>query len=244
MSTKYSVRSACDRLFSQYPLAIRNARCSGLPRSMILTLEDGDIAKFYVLSRSHGEHGLIYSLFTWPAGRISDIEEEIRAGRPVDEVRRVLNCGVPLPLHGSLFGWRQDDSIIAMIAIYAKYSPPHTEPSWTVMPLSDIPEMQWPPFIVKRFFGGWFWNLYHDGSIIYLSDLIANTPGTVFWVDTKATFGSGSCVVAAEVSAPGGYRLPRGRYVYYRALQAGKTLPSLSEMLSNDSRVDLSPGFK
>ena len=68
MSTKYSVRSSCDRLFAEYPLAIRHTHCSGLIRSMILMLEDGGAARFYVLSHNHGERGSIYSLFPWPAG--------------------------------------------------------------------------------------------------------------------------------------------------------------------------------
>jgi hypothetical protein len=244
MSTKYSVRSSCDRLFAEYPLAIRHTHCSGLIRSMILMLEDGGAARFYVLSHNHGERGSIYSLFPWPAGRTSDIEEEIRAGRALDEVSRVLTRGVPVPLHGSLFGWRRDDSITALIAIYAKYSPPHTEPSWTIMPLTDIPETQWPPFTERRFFGDWFWQWYRAGSITSLGNLIASTPETVFWVDTKAILGSGSCAVAAEVSAPEGYRLRRGCYVYYRALRAGRPVPSLRALLSDDSRIDLSPGFR
>jgi hypothetical protein len=211
---------------------------------MILMLENGGIAQFHVLSHSQGEGKSIYSLFPWPAGWFSDVEEEIHAGRPLHEVRRVLDRGVPIPLHGSLFGWRQDDSITAMIAIYANYSPPHTEPSWTVMPRTDIPEAQWPPFTSRRLFGRWFWQWYRDGSIISLSDLIAHSPDTVFWVNTMAALGSGSCAVAAEVRDPQGYGLPRGRYVYSRALRAGKPVPSLEALLASDSRVDLSPGFQ
>ena len=112
------------------------------------------------------------------------------------------------------------------------------------MPLTDIPETQWPPFTERRFFGDWFWQWYRAGSITSLSNLIASTPETVFWVDTKAILGSGSCAVAAEVSAPEGYRLRRGCYVYYRALRAGRPVPSLRALLSDDSRIDLSPGFR
>jgi hypothetical protein len=244
MSAEDSVRGACDRLFDQYPLAIRNPHPAGLVRSMVLMLEDDGVARFHVLSHKHGEDGPVYSLFAWPAGRFTDIQAEIRDGRPVDDVIRVLNHGVPIPLHGSLFGWRRGDSITAMITIYAQYAPPHTEPSWTFMPLADIPEIQWPPFAGSRFFGNWFWDFYQAGNIVSLSDVIANTSETVFWVDTISSLGSGSCVVAADVSAPEGYKLLHGRYVYYRVLQAGKAVPSPEALLSDESRVDLAAGFR
>jgi len=244
MSTTYSVHSACERLFDQYPLAVRNARCSGHAQSLVLMLEDEGIARFHVLSRSHGERRPFYSLFCWPAGRISDVEKEIRAGRPLDEVSQILDRGVPIPVHGSLFGWRQDDSITAIIAIYANYSPPHIEPSWTVMPLADAPEIEWPPFTGRRLFGSWFWNFYREGDIISLSDLIAGSPDTVFWADTMTTLGSGTCAVAAGLSSPEGYSLPRGRYVHYEALRAGRLVPSLGSLLSSDNRVDLAPRFR
>src|SRR5215469_1496376 len=171
MSADDSVPSTCDRLFAQYPLAIRNA--AGPVRSMILMLNDDGTASFHVLMHKHGADGPVYSLFPWPAGRFSDIAEDIRGGRPVDEVLEVLARGVPVPLHGSLFGWRAGDSITAMIATYARYAPPHTEPSWTVMPLTDIPEDQWPPFTGRRFLGDWFWDFYDAGDIISLSNVIA-----------------------------------------------------------------------
>ena len=244
MSATYSVHSSCERLFGQYPLAIRNARSGGHVQSIVLMLEDESVARFYVLSRSQGERDPFYSLFPWPAGRISNIEEEVRAGRPLGEVSRILDRGVPIPLHGSFFGWRQGDSITAMIATYANYSPPHIEPSWTVMPLADAPEMGWPPFTRRRLFGSWFWNFYHEGSIISLSHLIASSPGTVFWVDTMTTLGSGTCVVAADLSSPEGYSLPGGRYVHYEALRARKLVPSLKALLSSENRVDLAPRFR
>lgn len=243
MNTKHSIRSSCERLFAEYPLAIRHTDCSGVIRSMVLMLKDGDTARFYVLSHSYDEHETIYSLSPWPAGWISDIEEA-QAGDALDEVNRVLARGVPIPLHGSLFGWRRDDSITALIAIYAEYSPPHTQPSWTVMPLTNIPEVQWPPFTGRSFFGEWFWQLYRSGSLTSLSNLIATNPDTVFWVDTRTTLGSGSCAVSAEISAPEGYKLRRGSYVYYRALRTGKPAPSIQALLSDDSKIDLSPGFR
>ena len=112
------------------------------------------------------------------------------------------------------------------------------------MPLANIPEVQWPPFTEKPFFGEWFWQWYRSGSIASLSDLIATNPDTVFWVDTRTTLGSGSCAVAAEINAPEGYKLRRGSYVYYRALRMGKPVPSLQALLSDDSKIDLSPGFR
>jgi len=90
-------------------------------------------------------------------------------------------------------------------------------------------------FTGQRLFGDWFWRFHQEGSIASLGDLIATTPGTVFWVNTNATLRSGSCVVAEEIRSPQGYRVPRGRYVYYRALMAGTPLPSLGALLSDAS---------
>jgi hypothetical protein len=244
MGAEYSVSDACDRLFSEYPLAVRHTNCDGLIRSMVLMLEDDGAAKFNVLSHNHSAQGAIYSLFPWPAGRMSDVVEEIRAGRPLDEVRRVLESSVPVPLNGSLFGWREGDSITAMIAVYAHYSPPHTEPSWTAMPLADFPKEEWPAFTSELLLGNWFWDSYRSGSIISLSNLVASTPDTVFWVNTMTALGSGTCIVTEEISTPEGYRLPRGCYVYSQVLEAGITVPPLSELLADNSKIDLSPGFR
>ena len=74
----------------------------------------------------------------------------------------------------------------ALVAFYATYSPMSPDPYWSVMPLADIPPSSWPPFAGEPFFGCWFWEYYRAGNVSSLDDLIAATPGTVFWINTKA----------------------------------------------------------
>jgi hypothetical protein len=142
----------------------------------------------------------------------------------------VVTCGVPMPRHGSLLGWARGTDITALVAFYATYSPMSPDPYWAVMPLADIPQSSWPPFAGEPFFGCWFWEYYQAGNISWLDDLIAGTPGTVFWINTKAVLGSDCCAVARDITSPGGHTLRRGRYVYYEALQAGKPVPPLRKL--------------
>jgi hypothetical protein len=92
-------------------------------------------------------------------------------------------------------------------------------------------------------FGKWFWKHYRAGSINSLRSLIAAAPGVVFWADTKAVLGSDCCAVARDLRSPEGYVLPRGRYVYYEALRAGKPVPSLQTLLTTADRIDLATRF-
>ena len=149
-----------------------------------------------------------------------------------------------MPQHRFLFGWRHGDAISALVAVYARYTPESPEPCWVVMPLAGLPEAQWPSFTDERLFGHWFWNHYRAGSIIHLTSLfVAGTSGTVFWVET-AELGWDCCVVAHDISPPGGPTLPSGRYVDYRALQAGQAVPSLDALLADTAKIDLAPRFQ
>lgn len=93
-------------------------------------------------------------------------------------------------------------------------------------------------------FGDWFWEHYRAGNLVCLGGLIAETPDTVFWVDTRAILGSGCCAVARDITSPDGYTLRRGRYVYHQALRADKPMPSLGELLADTEKIDLAPRFQ
>jgi hypothetical protein len=140
-----------------------------------------------------------------------------------------------------LFGWSSGDTITALVLIYTEYTPESPEPSWSVMPLVDLPEAQWPPFTGDPLLGHWTWKGDPPGSIVAIDELVAKSPDTVFWVDTKAALGSDCCAVARDLTSPEGHTLRRGRYAYYQALQASKPVPPLNALLADPGRIDLAP---
>ena len=163
---------------------------------------------------------------------------------PPEVAVRVLSSAVPMPRHGSLFGWLSQDIVTALIPVYTTVTPTAPEPSWTVLPRADVPETQWPPFADEDLFGHWFWEYYQAGTVVYLDDMIAETQDTVFWVDTTAILGTNCFAVSADVKDPAGFTLPQGRYMTYMALRDGGPVPSLSDLLADPSRTDIAPRFR
>ena len=243
MISTSSLYGVCHELFAGYPLAANSVNPSGTIRSMVLMLQDGDDSEFFVLSHNCDEGRPFYSIYPWRSEGIVDIGADNSATVP-DMVGDALTCGVPIPRHGSLFGWACEDAVTALVVVYAKYTTVSPKPSWAVMPLAGVEEAQWPPFTGERLFGHWFWEHYRAQSIIYLGGLIAETPNTVFWTDTKAILGSDCCVVACDVRSPEGPTLRRGRYVYDLALRAGKPVPSVEVLLADPGKTDLAPRFQ
>ena len=244
MSRVNCLYGACGDLFADYPLAVTTDNPSGSARSMILMQQGGGGGVgFFVLTDDHNEGQHVYSLHPWRAPGGVDIDPDADAVIP-DVFAQVIDHGVPVPRHGSLCGWEDRDTVTALVPFYSQYTPESPEPSWATMPIAGSPEDEWPPFADEPFFGHWFWEHYRAGRVISLGDLVAATPGVVFWVDTTAIIGSGCCVVAHDVRSPDGLTLQHGRYVYYQALRAGKEVPSLKALLADGSRTDLAPRFR
>jgi hypothetical protein len=234
---------ACGDLFAGYPPAVTTVRPSGCARSMLLMVRDGGDAGFFVLTDDHDEPEPSYSLSPWHASGGVGVGPDIGTAIP-DVFVNVIAHGVPVPRHGSFWGWDDRGTITALIPVYAEYTPESPVPSWATMPLAGIPETQWPPFADEPLFGHWFWEHYRAGRIISLDGLIAATPGVVFWADTEAIIGSGCCAVAHDIKSPEGRTLQRGRYVYYQALRAAKPVPSLRALLADSGKIDLAARFR
>jgi hypothetical protein len=234
------LNEVCEGLFRDYPLAVTPSERSGVDRSIVLMFRDDYDIRFSVLSRGSREGQSFYSLRPWLAGEAANIE--IHASDVSPEIMKVVTRGVPIPRHGSLLGWARDTDIIALVAFYANYSPRSPDPYWAMMPRADIPQSSWPPFTGEPIFGCWFWEYYRAGNVSSLDDLIAGTPGAVFWINTKAVLGSDCCAVARDIKSPEGHTLRRGRYVYHEALRAGKPVPPLRTLLAAD-KADLASRF-
>jgi hypothetical protein len=238
-----SVYEACGELFANFPLAARDMDVTGTIRSMVLMLRDGRDLRFFVLAQGRGNGAALYSLCPWPAGDVIDIDA--RGSSAVSSlVIRAVTQGIPLPRHGSMFGWANQAAFGALIVIYTESGPARPLPRWSVMPYAGLPESQWPPFTGRGFFGQWFWDDIRAGNIASLGQLIAESPGAVFWLDTRALLASDCCAVARDIQGPDGHTLRRGRYVYSEALRSGKPVPSLTALLADPAKVDMAPRFR
>ena len=242
MIRTHSVYEACKELFTDYPLATKIIDDSGTIRSMVLLLREGSNVGFFVLSHDTGKRNPVFSLHPWREANIADIEADGSTAIS-DMVVNVVTRGVPIPRHGSLFGWRFRGTITALVAFYAEYTPARPQPSWAVMPRVGVEKTQWPPFTDEPIFGHWFWDYHRAGGIISLDRLIAEMPDTVFWVDTKGTLGSDCCAVARDIRSQEGHTLRRGRYVYHQPLRAGRAVPSLSMLIADAGKTDLALRF-
>ncbi len=234
---------ACHRLFATYPLAVKSANRNGTIQTMVLLLRDGDDVNYFMLSHDRRDGRPPYSLRPWRATEAVDIRPSDSTALP-DVVLNALIHGVPIPRHGSLFGWVYRKSITVIIPVYTTYTPANPYPSLTAMPRAGVSEGEWPPFTAECFFGPWFWQHYRARSIVSLGSLIAGTPETVFWVDTRRLLGSECCVVAHDTSSSDGYILPHGCYVHYEVLQARMPLPSLDRLLADAHKTDLASRFR
>lgn len=243
MMCKGSLYKVCYERFADYPLAVKAISRSGTIRSIVLMLQKPDQAGFFVLAHDFGTESTVFWLWPWPTGSVVEIEDG--SDDIPDTAMRTILDGVPIPRHGSLLGWAREGVITALIVVYAEHSPEHPEPGWAIMPLAGAPKTQWPPFTGDRLFGNWSWEHHAaDGDIVSLDGLVAERPGTVFWVDTKATLGSDCCVVADDIISPEQYVLRRGSYAYYQALRVGPSVPPPEALLAHPGKIDLADRFQ
>jgi hypothetical protein len=232
----------CRDLFETYPLAIAPVDHVPTMQAMVLILVDGTGVSFFVLVCDCGDGRPAYTVIPWRADGPVTIGPG--GGDVPDLAASAVMRGIPFPRDGSLFGCVRGGLVTALIVIYASSTPDRPVPTWSVMPLAESPEAQWPTFADQDLFGHWFWDHYRAGDIIDLGGAIAGTADTVFWIDTYAALGSDSCAVARDVDAPDGQILRRGRYLGSAALRAGVAVPALAEFLAEVSKIDLASRFQ
>ncbi len=239
MMNSQSAYGQCEALFAAYPLAVQCVDWAGELHAMVLMVHDGDRSDFYMLARDRSEDKPFYSLASWrPEGSRVDIEADCVA--VPSATASVLSRGIPLPCHGSLFGWLQEREVTALLAVYTEYAPEYPEPSWAVMPLADAPAQRWPPFTGQHF-GSWFWEYHGAGALVSLAALVAANPGTVFWTGIQGMPGWDCCVVSRDLKSDTGYVLARGSYLNYQALQQGVKVPPPDRWPTGVLKTDLAP---
>jgi hypothetical protein len=244
MQRDRSLYDQCDDLFADCPQAVQPVNRSGTIGSMVLMLRDGANDGYFALTCDGAGDSAVYLIWSWPGGSITEIDA---AGTsPVGAAAAsAITLGVPVPRDGSLFGWVPPGSgtVTSLLVIYAEYTPVTPEPGWAVMPSAGAGPEQWPPFADEPLFGNWTWN-YREGRLVPLADVVARSPGTVFWVDTKPVLGSDCCAVACDLAGPDGWVLPRGRYAYHQVLRAGEPVPALDRLLADPGKIDLATRFQ
>jgi hypothetical protein len=243
MISTSSLSEACHELFARYPLAVLTDDCNGTICTMLLALPADHGAKYFVLSHDRREGKPAFSLRRRRTTDVVGVEPN--GGTIVPEfAAKAITEGVPIPRDGSLFGWRRGEAVTALVPVYTTSTPASPDPFLAVMPHTDAPDEQWPPFAHQRLIGQWFWEDYRAGRIILLDGLIAGTSDIVFWADTTAILGSHCCIVIRDIESHEGYKLRRGAYVYYHTLRAGDPVPSFEALLANADKTDLAPRFR
>ena len=240
--TSASPYEACDKLFADHREAVGAVDLDGTTCSMVLSLPAGDQARFYTLTRERTAGGPFYFLAPWQGDDIIDID--IEGGALPGDAATAVSCGIPLPRHGSLYGWVHHGLVSSLIVVRARRTAESREPTWSLLPLAGTPKRAWPPFAGTRWLGSWFWDQVQEGRLVSLARLVAATTGDVFWLDSAPGLAASCLAIAHDVTAPEGYTLPRGCYLYYKSLRAGTTLPLLPDLLSDTAKVDLAPRFK
>ncbi|MGH3164758.1 MAG: hypothetical protein ACRDN0_02550, partial [Trebonia sp.] len=222
----------CQDLFAGYPLAVRVTTLPGgrgEQKSMVL-MAPGEKEEFFILCQEKGADSP-FSLFPWRAQGTTLIRPD--GGDLAAPCPHVLSDGVPIPRHGSLFGWVWGTSVTALISTYTRYTSRSPVPSWAVMPWVDGTRDQWPPFTFEKLLGRWFWEYVRSGTVRDMESVIAGTPDTMFWTDTTDVLGSGSCAVARDIRTADGLVLPMGRYVRHQVALSGAAIPSLESLLNH-----------
>jgi hypothetical protein len=232
----------CRDMFVDYSAAVSSVDDVCGTRSMVLMLRDGSHTSFFTLMCDLVESKPVYYIRPWRGRGTVGVKANDGTIVP-DAIANAVIHGIPIPRDGSLFGWKNGTEITTLMVVYATYMPTHPEPSWSVMPRTDIGQALWPPFTGEPLFGDWFWRYLGDGRIISLDELIWNSPGAVFWVDMEFDFSRGCCAVAHKIMTRDGYTFGSGCYVYYQELKVGTPVPTLGELLADPRRIDLAPRF-
>ena len=138
--------SACLRLFTTYPLAVRRHYAEHRYGSLVLRVRAARGARFYVLIMEWDD---LFVIRPWD--RRDGARVEIRPDKPVSgDVSRIIASAVPVPRDGALLGWLAGRQVQAVLAAYGRLTEPWDDPSVVpgvlVMPHAGCQPAEWPTF--------------------------------------------------------------------------------------------------
>jgi hypothetical protein len=237
--------AACLRLFRHYPLAVRRHYAEHRYGSMVLMTRDGGVSRFFVLIMEWDD---MFVLRHWD--RRDGARVEIGRDEPVpDDVRRVIEAGVPVPRDGALLGWVSGHQVRGVLTAYGRLPEPWDDassvPGLQVLPHVGSQPAQWPPLAAGPLDDGKLWEYLARGQLADLAPLVSRQAGRVFLVpgkDGRDGRRAGDRIVVTERMSDDGFWLPAGVYADQRALREGTPVLTARQLLALPGVVDLASG--
>ncbi len=257
-----SVLAACQRLFRDYPLAVRRHYAEFRYGSMVLAARSAGTVSAGTVSAGTVSAGTV-SAGTVSAGTVSAgtpafsvlIKErddlfvirpwdrrdwarvEIRPGQEVPPViSRLIAVSVPVPRDGALLGWVAGGQVRAILAAHGRlpepWDDPFAVPGLTVLPLAGSDPGKWPPSPLTE---RQLWDHSGQGQLADVSKMVARRGGYAFWVP-------GGHVVVTERMGTAECWLAAGVYADQQALREGLAVPPARELLASPGVTDLAGG--
>jgi hypothetical protein len=245
---------SCQRLFRDYPLAVRRHYAEFRYGSMVLASRapGSGSPRFSVLIMERDD---LFAIRPWD--RRDWGRAEIRAGEPVtDGVARLIESSAPVPRDGALLGWLDGGQVRAILIAFGRLPEPWDDPSAVpgiaVLPLASGNPARWPPLLAGSPPGGpleerLLWEHSAGGQVADLTLLLGREAGLAFWVPgalgrDAASGADGHCVVVPERIGGDGCWLLAGVYADHRSLRAGAQVPLARQLLAMPGVVDLAWG--
>jgi hypothetical protein len=245
-----AVFTACQRLFRDYPLAVRRHYAEFRYGSMVLASRGGDGGeqpRFTVLIMERDD---LFVIRPWD--RRDWARVEIRRGGPVAAaVARLIESSAPVPRDGALLGWLDGGMIRAILVAYGRLPEPWDDPSVVpgiaVLPPVSGDPARWPPLSGGALPGSVLeerrlWEHAARGQVADLAVLIGRQAGLAYWV--PGTLGSNwNCIIIPERLGSDGCWLLAGVYADQSALRAGVQVPQARQLLAMPGVIDLACGM-
>jgi hypothetical protein len=227
------VFAACQRLFRDYPLAVRRHYAEFRYGSMVLVARLAGSATFSVLIMERDD---LFVIRPWD--RRDWARVEIRTGEQVPAaVQRLITVSMPVPRDGALLGWVAGGQVRAILAAHGRlpepWDDPFAVPGITVFPLAGSDPGKWPPGpLTER----QLWEHCANGQLADVSKMVARRAGYAFWVP-------GGHVVVTERMGTAECWLAAGVYAEQQALRDGLSPPPARELLASPGVTDLAAGL-
>jgi hypothetical protein len=240
---------ACQRLFRDYPLAVRRHYAEFRYGSMVLASRGSEAEPpcFTVLVMERDDLFVIrpWDRRDWPRA-------QIQRGEPVAAgLARLIESSVPVPRDGALLCWLDSGQVRAILVAHGRLPEPWDDPSVVpgiaVLPPASGDRARWPPLAEGALPDAalderQLWEHQARGQLADLVMLIGREAGLAFWVP-GALGADRNCIVIPERLGNDGCWLLAGVYADHGALRAGTQVPPARQLLAMPGVIDLAFGL-